>query len=160
MSHADEMQRCLEAGDVAGVRRLWAHVRPGMPQPKTDTEARIILHMARTQSIVCSFAARAYSHRWLLDNGYPSQLPDNLKPKAERLYPAIHEAVGLAIGAKNILGRAMKPHIEGAMIYAINEVYADHKRPFAPTVKKRMLEAREKITKKLLGVISTGMAEK
>lgn len=148
------MQRCLEAGDVAGVRRLWAHVRPGMPQPKTDREAEIILHMARTQSIVCSFAARAYSHRWLLDNGYPSQLPDNLKPKADRMYPPIHEGVGLALGATGALGRAIKPQIENAMVYAINEVYADHKRPFAPTVKKRMFEAKDKITKKLIGVLS------
>lgn len=154
------MQRCLESADVAGVRRLWAYVRPGMPQPKTDAEALIILHMARTQNIACSFAARAYSHRWLLDNGYPSQLPDNLKPKAERLYPAIHEGVGLAIGAKNILGRALKPHVEGAMIYAINEVYADHKRPYAPTVKKRMMEARDYTMKKLIGVIDSALARK
>ena len=104
-----------------------------------------------------SFNARAYSHRWLSDNGYESQLPDNLKPKAERLYPAIHEAVGLAIGAKRGLGMAIKPHVEGAMIYAINEVYADYKRPFAPTVKKRMFEAKDYITKKLIGVISRGM---
>ena len=151
------MQRCLEAGDVAGVRRLWAHVRPGMPQPKTDREALIILHMARTQSIVCSFAARAYSHRWLCDTGYPSQLPANLKPTAERLYPAVHEAVGLALGATSDLSRAIRPHVQGAMVYAINEVYADHKRPFAPTVKKRMFEAKDKITKKLIGVISRGM---
>jgi hypothetical protein len=157
MSHAEAMRRCLEAGDVAGARSLWAQVMPGMPQPKTEAEATVILHMARTQSELVSLRARAWSHRWLLDHGKPSLLPDSLKPKAERIYPKIAEGVGLAIGVKNELGRAIKPHVQSAMEYAINECYADARSPEPPIVKRRMFEAKDRIIKKLLGIISRGL---
>src|SRR5262249_47481856 len=74
--HAAEFRRCLEQLDVAGIRKLWRHVSPNMPQPKNDAEALISLHSARTQSEAMPIKLRAWSHRWLLDNGLPSQLPD------------------------------------------------------------------------------------
>ena len=43
------MWRCLEQCDVEGVRRLWHHVSPNMPQPQTDKDALVTIHMARTQ---------------------------------------------------------------------------------------------------------------
>jgi hypothetical protein len=158
MSHAEAMRRCLEDGDVAGARALWAQVAPGMPQPKTEAEATVVLHMARTQSELVTLRARAWSHRWLLDHGKPSLLPDSLKPKAERIYPKIAEGVGLAVGTKSELGRAIKPHVVGAMNYAINECYADARVPNPVTVKARMFEAKDRIIKKLIGIVGRGLS--
>lgn len=95
---------------------------------------------------------RAYSHRWLLDNGYPSGLPDDLKPAAERIYPRVAEAVGIAVKGNSELGRAVAPFIRGAMEYAVEDIYADIKSPDPIFVKGRMQEARKGAVRKLLGV--------
>jgi hypothetical protein len=150
MNYNDEFSKCLATLDVAGARKLWRHVQPDLPQPKDDAETLIMLHMARTQSNSLAIKLRAYSHRWLLDHGYPSQLPEALKPKAEQMYSKIVGAVGVSI---NFTLPELKPAgklIEKVMGDTVNELYADgEERP--EIVRRIMFEAGQKERKKLLG---------
>lgn len=148
--HEGEMRRCLEQCDVQGIRKLSVHISPHLPQPRTDQEALVALHRARTETNSLAFKLRAYSHRWLLDHGYASGLPDRLKPKAERAYPKVVGAVGIAVGGTSALSLAVKPHIMTAMSNAVLECYADgHEEPHI--VKPRMMEAKDYTIKKLIG---------
>lgn len=149
--HQAELRRCLEQLDCAGTRKLWQHVSPHLPQPKSDAETLIALHHARTQAKSIQFKHRAYSHRWLCDNGYPSGLPDPLKPSAERIYPKIVKAVGIAVVALSASRKPAAALIERAMADAVEDAYAEGKQDDDAFVTARMHEAREK-TKKLLGV--------
>lgn len=138
------MQRCLIECDVAGAMRLWAHVSPNMPQPKTDADALIVLHHARTQARSVPFKLRAYSHAWLCERGLPSGLPDELRPKAERVYPRVAEAVGVSVKALSEASIPIAKAIEQAMSEAVAEAYADGKRD-PGFVKARMQEARSRV---------------
>ena len=150
MAHSDLMRKCLEEGDAATIRKLWGYVAPEMPQPATDAEATAIMHHARTQCEVVTFEKRAYSHCWLQDRGLPSGLPDHLKSKAERLYPRVVDAVGIACGA---ISEEMKP-IAKKVQRAMEDVVAEH---YASNIKDpkilrpRMMEARRRTIKQLLG---------
>jgi hypothetical protein len=144
------MRRALEEHDVVTCCKLWEHVAPNMPQPKTDAESYFIMHHACTQAANVSLRSRAYSHRWLLDHGYPSGLPDELKPKAERMYPKIADAVGIACGGTSELGRQVAPIVRGAMENVVLEHYADGVKD-PKIIKPRMLDARKLSIKKLLG---------
>lgn len=150
MKHSAEFHRCLAESDVAGVRRLAAHVFPGQKQPRNDHEALAMLHLARTQMMTMPFKLRAYSHRWLLDHNLPSTLPDRLKPKAERLYPTMVGVVGISVNSGSDLLNPIVPIIHGAMVDAVQEAYANGKTDPA-FVKGRMMEARKAAVKKLLG---------
>jgi len=152
MHHAAELRRCLIECDVAQLRKLWRHVAPGLPQPDNDSDALVSLHLARTQAHTIPFRARAYSHRWLVDQGYPSALPDNLKPKAERIYPRVVDAVGISVNALSNLFKPITGIVRGAMEDAVMEMHCDRVPLDDPRVKPRMLEARQKTVKKLLGV--------
>lgn len=146
-----EFRRCLEDLDVAGVRKLWAHISPNLPAPKSDAEALTTLHMARTAAESMPLKLRAYSHRWLLDRGLPSQLPDPLKPKAERLYPRVIEAVGISVNFSSPLLKPAEALIRTSMEDAVNDVFADDPHPDPALVSARMAEARERETKALFG---------
>jgi hypothetical protein len=125
MEHAAEFRRCLVDLDVAAAMRLWAHVNPHLPQPTSAGQMTIVLHHARTQANSVPLKLRAWSHRWLLDHDLPSGLPDALKPKAERLYPKIIEAVGISV---NVSSPEMKPvaeEVQRAMSDAVLESFAD-----------------------------------
>jgi len=141
----DVMRRALEEHDVLTCCKLWETVRPNMPQPENDHDARIIMHIACTVADNVSLRSRAYSHRWLLDHGYPSRLPDELKPKAERMYPQVVDAIGIACGGGP--GSKAKPwhaEIRQAMEHVVLDHYADGiKDP--KIIKPRMLEARKKL---------------
>lgn len=150
MSVADDFRRCLEELDVAGVWRLWHIVQPNLPQPATDREALVTLHVARTQATSIRFRLRAYSHRWLTDNGYPSMLPDELKPRAERVYPKIVDAVGISVNMRSPDMKPLAALIRKSMEDAVQGCYADGKRD-PVFVKARMMEARRNTMKKLLG---------
>lgn len=148
--YSSEFRRCMEELDVQGVRALWRKISPHLSQPKTDEDALASLHMARTSSETMPLRLRAYSHRWLEDRALPSQLPDALKPKADRLYPKVVTGVGLAI---NLGARELAPAgemIRKAMSDTIEDCYADrHEDP--AYVKPRMNEAGERERKKLFG---------
>ena len=147
MDHSGEMVRCLEAVDVNGMRRLWDKVRPQFPL-HDDAGMTIAIHLSRTQCEAVQFKLRAYSHAWLCERGLPSQLPDNLKPKAQRLYPIIASAVGIAVLSKY---PTVKREVTNAMRHAVLEAEADGRLTDDPFVKSRMQEARAYIKKKLYG---------
>lgn len=151
MPHAAEFRRCLEALDVAGIRALWAHVSPHLPQPQSDADALMALHNARTQTGSLALKLRVYSHRWLLERGLPSALPDALKPSAERLYPRVVESVGISVNFRSPALRPITELVRGAMEDAVNDAYAaDRKEPAFLTA--RMAEAKETAVRKLIGI--------
>lgn len=148
--HSAEMWRCLVECDAAGVRKLWAHIAPNLPQPRTDHKALATIHRARTEMPDMPLKLRAYSHRWLTDHGYPSALPDDLKPKAERMEPKIVEAVGIAVKGRSDASKPVAKLIEKAMSDAVLECFADGR--IEPVfVKARMAEARARTIDKLFG---------
>lgn len=152
--HSAEMRRCLIALDVEGIRRLWKHVAPNMPQPESDNEALISMHMSRTAAEFVPFKLRAYSHAFLRDNGFPSQLPDHLRPNAEQLCPRIVDAVGYAPKFRSPLLKPIKPHVVKAVADAIEDCYAENKTE-PHFVSQRMHEAKEKVIKQLMGNVES-----
>jgi hypothetical protein len=147
---ADAFRRCLEDLDVALMRRLWSKFIPHFEQPSSDADALMMMHHARTQAESVSFTNRAYSHSWLRERGFPSGLPDELKPRAERLYPRVVTAVGISVNASSPEFKPAALIIRRSMEDAVNECYADGVED--PTlVKKRMDEARIKTIDKLYG---------
>ncbi len=138
--------RCLIDLDVGAIRNLWAQAFAGEHQPKDDNEALVSLHYARTQAQSVPFDRRAYSHRWLVERDLPSGLPDELKPKAERVYPRIVEAVGVSVKSIGGGSAPLAKAIERAMSDAAAEAYANgNKNP--EFIKQRMQEARARVMK-------------
>lgn len=145
-----EFRQLLEAGDVDALRSAWHRLMPHLPQLKTREEAEIAMHMARTGASTVTLRARAYSHRWLVERGHQSQLPDELKPKAERMYPVIVEGVGIFIETRNDFLKPALLEVRGAMEDAVNDAYAEG-RTEPSFVKARMEEARTKTMQLLFG---------
>ena len=145
-----ELRRCLEECDIISIRKLWKYISPNLPQPSTDQDALISIHIARTQSSLIPFKKKAYSHKWLLERNFPSMLPDDLRPKAERMYPRDVEGVGISINTTSSVLRPALSIIRKSMEDAVQECYNDSKTDVV-FVKKRMKEARDRVIKKLLG---------
>ena len=150
MGSSADMRTALLDMDLPMLRRIWAHVSPHLPQPRTDAETEIVAHRARTESRAMPMRARAYSHRWLEDRGYPSGLPDELRPKAERLYPKVVAAVGISVNARGLMAPIV-PHIRVAMEHAVEECFADGHRE-TEIVRPRMMAAKAKTVRQLLGI--------
>lgn len=148
--YAAEFRRCLVGLDIAGIKAIWGHAFPNMPQPSSDEQALLCLHMARTQAKSIQFPLRAYSHRWLTERGYPSQLPDELKPSAERMYPVVVTAVGISV---NYTAKHLKPAgklIEKAIAATIEDAYANG--DTEPDLIKTLIEeTSQRERKKLFG---------
>jgi hypothetical protein len=140
----------LENGDVDSLRASWAVSMPHLPQPETRKEAEIVMHRARTETESISFKARAYSHRWLVERMVPSGLPDDLKPRAERIYPQIVQSVGISVNASSEFMKPAALQIRKSMEDAVNDAYAE-KRTSPEFLRARMMEARAKTQKLLLG---------
>lgn len=139
MSLADDFRQAIEALEVNALRRLWRKVSPHLPQPD-DTGALVAAHMARTAANSVPLKKRAYSHQWLCDRGLPSQMPDRLRPSAERLYPVVQQVVGISVNSKYEIVRSS---IRGRMEDAVNDCYANG--DTNPTiVKAQMMEARKR----------------
>jgi hypothetical protein len=150
MNLPEVMRRALEEHDVVTCAKVWEHVWPNMPQPQDADHARIIMHLACTRADNVHIRSRVYSHRWLLDHGCPSLLPDELKPKAERMYPKIVEAIGIACGSTSEHMKPVLGVVREAMENVVLEHYADGVRD-PKIIKPRMLEARKNAIKKLFG---------
>lgn len=146
----DDFRKALENLDVTLARKIWRHVHPNMPQPKTDEEALQTMHYARTVMAPIAFKLRAYSHCWLMERNLPSGLPDRLRPSAQRLYPVTVSAVGISVKGNSVIGRELAPLIRSAMEKVVNEAYADGKTE-PGFLKKRMLEARDNEMRILIG---------
>jgi hypothetical protein len=142
-----ELIDCLERVDIHEMRRLWEKVSPQFPI-HDDAGMRAAIHMARTKSEMVRFKLRAYSHAWLIDHGYPSLLPDELRPKAQRIYPVTAHAVGIAVQSKYDEVRAT---VTQAMQGAVLEAEADGRLADSPFVKDRMQDARMRALKQLFG---------
>jgi hypothetical protein len=139
-----ELRQALEEMDIGLARKLWAHVAPRMPQPDDDYQARIVMHIARTKADKLGFRFRAWSHAWLTERGIKSLLPDELRPRAERLYPRVEHAVGVAVRALNDARAPLANRVERAMSDAIADCYGNGDTE-PEVVKKRMHEARLKV---------------
>ena len=152
--HQGEMIRVLVDMDHEQYRELWKHLFPHFPSFDGQMNYYVLasMHMARTQMDPIPDKLRFYSHRWLLDNGFPSQLPDRLKPSAEKLYPVSEGSVGIALQTQSPIMAPILDQIVGAMSDAVMDCYANNdKEPVI--VKKQMERARVKTTKKLVGII-------
>jgi hypothetical protein len=157
MSLQAQFRQYLAAADIDGCRRLWEHAFPNMPQaPVKDRDVLVQIHLARTTTSSIDFKLRAYSHRWLTDNGYPSLLPDELKPKAERIYPRIAEAVGIAVMANSPVLKPVAFAIQKAMGNAVEDAFAEGRGGDTAFVTARMNEAREKEKKYFSDLLNRG----
>lgn len=143
MDHRAELRRCLVECDVAGIRAVWVHVFPSMPQPETEEDALVSIHMARVRTESIPFRLRAYSHSWLMERTYPSGLPDELKPKAERMYPRAVGAVGISVRTMNNQQTERGAALERTISDAVMDAYADG-REDPEFVRARMMEAKDK----------------
>lgn len=141
----------LERGDVEGLRAFWRQSSPHLPQPETREQAEIVMHRARTEAESVPLKKRAYSHRWLCDRGLPSGLPDELKPRAERIYPRVVEAVGISVNARSEMLKPLARQVERAMADAVEEAYADG-RTDPGFIKTRMAEVKDRTWRELMGV--------
>jgi hypothetical protein len=141
----------LEAGDVAGCRKFWAEKFPNMPQPKTQQEAEVTMHRARTEANSVSLRARAYSHAWLIERGMESGLPDDLKPKAQQIHPVRAVAVGISVNFRSDWMRDAAVQVRGAMEGAVLDAHAHGKIEDTPFVRARMFEARDREMRSLFG---------
>lgn len=139
----EHFRQALESLDVALVRKMWRHIMPHLPQPESDEEALISAHIARTSIPHLRFRNRAYSHCWLIERGFPSGLPDELRPKAERLYPQPTATVGIAVRNTTPVALAIRRAMEEAVLDV------GVKNP--PLTKRAIMSAREK-TRKQFGL--------
>jgi len=144
MAMHEHFRQALVECDVALARKIWAHVNPGMPQPRTDAEALFSIHYARTIMETIHDNLRCYSHAWLVERRLPSGLPDRLKPVADRLYPRVVEGVGIAVKSLSPGGSDLVVPIREAMEDAVKECYADGETD-PQVIKARMSEARRKV---------------
>ncbi len=141
--HAAEMTRIIREVDAEAAMRLHSHLWPQFPPPANVHEARATIHFARTGMKGMETKLRCYSHAWLRDEGLPSNLPDYLKKKADRLYPVGARGVGIAV--RNRDERALG--IRSAMELAVHETYADGHENEPQIVRARMLEMRRRFIK-------------
>lgn len=155
MRGADEFRAAVEAGDVKQLQRIAAVQEPHLPQ-MTDAQAERVMHDARTRAKSIPFRLRAWSHRWLVERGFDSGLPDHLRPKAEQVHPTPAYAVGIALGSSNPLLRAAMVEIRPKMEAAVLEAEADGKLLDADYVRARLLETKHQSMMALFGRLSIG----
>jgi hypothetical protein len=146
-----EFRRCLLELDVQGIKAVWGFTAPHLPQPDNDYTALASLHMARTSAQSMPFKARAWSHAWLRERDLPSLLPDELRPRAERTYPAIKMGVGLAVRALSAHNKPVARFIQSAMEDAVREADADGRLADDQHVKARIDAARRKAIDEVYG---------
>ena len=141
------LRQCLIDLDVSGVRALARETWPLVPQPKGDEGFTVGIHQMRTREQTVPPKYRYYSHCWLTERGLPSQLPDRLKQSAERMYPKVVDSVGVAVRSKV---QEIKDAIEGRMVYAVEDCYANGDRD--PSIVKPQMMAARAQERKALGL--------
>jgi len=141
------MRRCLIDCDINGIRKLWAHVAPHLISEAQDDEQTLIsIHMARTTAESIPFRFRAYSHRWLTERSLPSQLPDDMKPRAERMYPRVISAVGICVATLGNKKTDYHLAVMRGMGDVVENYYADGIEDPA-TIKAGMKEVHDRLRK-------------
>jgi hypothetical protein len=151
MDGASEFRAAVEAGDFRTVRRISEQAEPHLPK-LSDAQAQVIMHDARTRSKTVPLAKRLWSHRWLVERGHDSNLPDRLRPSAEQVCPRIVSAVGISIKTTSAIIAPAAEAIRGEMELAVLEAQADGKLEDSVFVKARILEARQRALRELLGI--------
>jgi hypothetical protein len=125
------------------MRKFHAHLFLHLPSLGSDAAVLATMHLTRTQVQFLNFRLRAYSHAWLTERNLPSALPDELKPKAEQMYPRIVKGVGISVNTTSeFLEDALTP-VREAMEQAVLEAAADGKLDDAEHIKQRMSEAQK-----------------
>ncbi len=137
-----EFRTALETGDVALLERVHPILFPHLPAPAARDDAETMMHMARTQAEWMQLKPRAYSHRWLTERGLPSQLPDDLKPSADRLYPVVVEAVLVSANTNSPHLKPALKIVQQAICDAVEEAAADGRLSDSAFVRARMDAAR------------------
>jgi hypothetical protein len=140
----DHFREALERLDIPLLRKMWTHAKPHLAQAENDEQALIVAHMTRTKMPNMGFRHRAYSHAWLIERSLPSQLPDGLRPRAERMYPQPIFGVGLAVRNATPVAFAIRGAMEGAVLDAGVKDSA--------LTKRAIMSARAKARKQLLGI--------
>lgn len=156
MQHSKLFHEALERLDVGLARRVWSEAMPNMPQPESGDEVLATMHLARTAMRSMPLKIRAYSHRWCVERGLPSQLPDELRPVAERMYPRIVEAVGVSCTDS---GSGIAPFLQRVMVDRVEDIYSTDRLNFSPDpdwVRSSILDARRERKKKIRDLLSTG----
>lgn len=144
-------RRALEDGDIKRLRGMWAQLAPHLPQPESEEAAEIVMHLARTEATSIGFKFRAYSHRWLSERGLPSGLPDELRPRAERIEPIQALAVGISYTFRTPHLKPAAEEVRRSMEHAVLDAQAEGRLSDAPFVMARMGEARDRTLKALFG---------
>lgn len=128
--HAAELRRCLLQLDVQQARRLWAHIAPHLPQPRSDDEALETLHRARIEARSVPQLQREYSKAWV----------------AERDNRRIAAAVGISVNApehRKSQAQDTRMAMECAVLDAVKAGVSLIQEP--TEIKRRMLVARRKV---------------
>lgn len=142
VDHSALFREYLAASNISGIRRLWKHVAPHLPQPTSDFDVQVMMHSARTQAESMDLSLRIYSHQWLLANDLPSQLPDHLKPVSERFGYNFRRGVGIAVMTDDPAKVEAAKIIRRAMGEAVEDAFASGKTETA-FLRKRIDEARD-----------------
>lgn len=149
--HSAEFRRCLVDCDVQGAMKIWVHVFPNMPLPGNEEETLMVIHMTRTATERLPFRFRAYSHRWLMERqannpAIRSLLPDDLKPRAERMYPRVVSAVGICVATFGNKKTDYHHHVSTKLCELVADMYADGIED-PVVIKARMKELHDKLRK-------------
>lgn len=111
-------------------------------------EAEITMHLARTGSNQIDKQHRLYSHRWLIDRGLPSQLPQSMRKIVAE--SKIVEAVGVAVMTQNPDLEPAAKAIERAMADAVEDCYANGDIRLE-LIQARIEVARQEATRQMFG---------
>jgi hypothetical protein len=154
MDGASEFRAALEAGDFKELRRISEQAEPHLPR-LSDAQAEKVMHDARTRAESMPLPKRLWSHRWLTERGHDSGLPDRLRPSGEQVCPRIVSAVGISVKTSSQIIAPAAEAIRNEMEMAVREADADGRLEDSPFVKARILEARQRALKQLLGIGGT-----
>ncbi len=146
VEYRDHFRQALIDGDAMLCWKIMTEVQPHI-KIKSLAEAEAVMHRARTELVFVPFRARAYSHAWLCERNLPSALPDELRPKAERLYPRVAQIVGIAVKMPKLLHEVAQ-EVESSMSSAVSGLAADGADlSDRPLVHGQMFAARDRTLK-------------
>lgn len=143
-------RRAIADLDVGIAKAHWESIFPKLPRC-ADSQILTMLHIARTRVPGIAPRLRVHSHEWLLDRGLPSFLPDEMKPKCEQAGPRVVTGVGISINFRNPILKPIGAQVERAMSDAVLEAAADGKLNDAAHVRGRMMDAKTRTIRKLIG---------
>lgn len=115
MALPDAFRQAMVEGNFMRCGQLWADAFPNMPKPSNIEAA---MHTARTASISMPTPKRIYSNEWLIERGFPSSLPDELKPERP-----VH-TYGIGVSVNSVSKREDRAEEAKAVEYAMGQAGA------------------------------------